>query len=56
MLMQRNTCKHFKTFWWAINYFPLGKYPIGDNNEAMRILEINNINMGSFGLSGILDA
>lgn len=32
-----NISKHF---WWAINFFPLGKYPIDDNNEAMHILEI----------------
>ena len=50
-----NISKHF---WWAINFFsPLGKYPIDDDNEAMHILEINNIKMGSFGLfQGILDA
>ena len=43
-----NISKHF---WWAINLFPLGKYPIDDNNEATHIWEINNRKGGSFGLS-----
>jgi hypothetical protein len=42
-----NISKHFC---WAINFFPLGKYSIDDNNEAMHILEISNIQMCSFGL------
>ena len=42
-----NISKHF---WWAINFFPLGKYPIDDNNEAMHILKINNMKMRGFGL------
>ena len=30
--------------------FPLGKYPIDDNDEAMHTLEINAIKVEEFGL------